>query len=99
MVADLLSQCEHGKDSQSILITNSEKLILEVVSECNRQVQLLSRKKSLESSLSNSCAILVQDIDDAIILSNAYGPEHLILQTECWKECISSIMNAGSVFC
>ncbi len=99
VAADLLSQCEHGKDSQSVLISNCQNKIIEILYECQTQLQNLPRKEIAKKSLQNSFAILVDSIDEAIHISNKYAPEHLILQIQSWKQYISKIINAGSVFC
>ena len=96
--ADLLSQAEHGVDSQAMLITTSEKLMKEVEYEVQRQLALLTRWKIAEKSLANSKLILVRDMDEAIALTNEYAPEHLIIETKDYMELAERIVNAGSVF-
>lgn len=98
VAADLLSQAEHGVDSQAVLITTSERLIEQVTGEVERQLAVLPRKEIAEKSLSNSKLILVKDMQEAIELTNAYAPEHLIVQTEDYPEVAAQIVNAGSVF-
>lgn len=98
VAADLLSQAEHGVDSQAMLITTSERLIEQVTEEVERQLAVLPRKEIAEKSLSNSKLILVKDMQKAIELTNAYAPEHLIVQTEDYPEVAAQIVNAGSVF-
>lgn len=98
VAADLLSQAEHGVDSQAMLITTSEGLIEQVTGEVERQLAVLPRKEIAEKSLSNSKLILVKDMQEAIELTNAYAPEHLIVQTEDYPEVAAQIVNAGSVF-
>ena len=87
VAADLLSQAEHGIDSQAILITTSEKLQTEVMEEVERQLAELPRREIAAKSLENSKLILVKDLDEALELTNAYAPEHLIIETErtIWK--------------
>lgn len=98
VAADLLSQAEHGVDSQAILVTTSEKLMKEVEYEVQRQLALLSRWEIAEKSLTNSKLILVRDMDEAIALTNEYAPEHLIIETKDYAEQAERIVNAGSVF-
>ena len=80
VASDLLSQAEHGVDSQSILITTSEQLINAVQEEVEKQLAVLPRKEITEKSLSHSKLILVNTIDEAIDMSNEYAPEHLIIE-------------------
>ncbi len=98
VAADLLSQAEHGVDSQSILITTSEELQLAVEAEVHRQLQLLPRKEIAEKSLANSKLIVVKSMEDAIALTNEYAPEHLIIETTDYLQIADRIVNAGSVF-
>ena len=98
VAADLLSQAEHGIDSQVFLITTSFKVIDDVQKEVGRQLDLLSRKEIAQKTLENSKLVLVSSIREAIDLSNAYAPEHLIIQTEDYEKVASKIINAGSVF-
>ena len=98
VAADLLSQAEHGIDSQVLLITTSEQVLLDVQAEVNRQLELLPRKTIAEKALENSTLVLVKDLDEAIGLSNAYAPEHLILQTRNFEKLAAKVVNAGSVF-
>ena len=98
VAADLLSQAEHGVDSQVLLITNSEQVILDVQAEVNRQLDLLPRKEIAQQALDNSRLVLVKDLNEAIELSNAYAPEHLILQTANYEKLAAKVVNAGSVF-
>ena len=98
VAADLLSQAEHGVDSQAVLITTSEKLQTEVVYEVERQLGYLNRRDIAEKSLANSKLILVKDMDEALELTNAYAPEHLIIETKNYLEVSGRIINAGSVF-
>lgn len=98
VAADLLSQAEHGVDSQAMLITTSERLMEEVAAEVERQLAVLPRKEIAEKSLTNSKLILVKDMQEAIELTNAYAPEHLIIETENYLAIAEKIVNAGSVF-
>ncbi len=98
IAADLLSQAEHGVDSQAVLITTSEKLQTEVVYEVERQLGYLTRRDIAEKSLANSKLILVKDMEEALELTNAYAPEHLIIETKDYMEVAGQIVNAGSVF-
>ena len=98
VAADLLSQAEHGVDSQAMLITTSEKLQTEVMAEVERQLAELPRREIASRSLENSKLILVRNIDEALELTNAYAPEHLIVETENYMEVAERVTNAGSVF-
>ena len=98
VASDLLSQAEHGVDSQSILITTSEELINAVQEEVEKQLSVLPRKEITEKSLSHSKLILVSSIDEAIEMSNEYAPEHLIIETKDYMHVAERIVNAGSVF-
>ncbi len=98
VASDLLSQAEHGADSQAILITTSEALLEKVQSEVERQLAVLPRKALTEQSLKSSKLILVKDMDEAIDMVNEYAPEHLIIETRDYVETGERIINAGSVF-
>ena len=98
VAADLLSQAEHGVDSQAVLITTSEKLQDDVMKEVERQLAELPRREIAEKSLANSKLILVKDMDEALELTNEYAPEHLIVETENYREIAERVINAGSVF-
>lgn len=98
VAADLLSQAEHGVDSQAILITTSERLQAAVVEEVERQLAELPRHEIAEKSLANSKLILVNDMDEAVELTNEYAPEHLIVETSDYMEVAERVVNAGSVF-
>ena len=98
VAADLLSQAEHGVDSQSMLITTSEQLQTEVMAEVERQLAKLPRREIAAKSLENSKLILVKDLDEALELTNAYAPEHLIIETENYMEVAERVTHAGSVF-
>lgn len=98
IASDLLSQAEHGVDSQSLLVTTSESLIEKVSKEVNKQLSKLPRKEIASKSLENSKLILVGNMAEAIELTNEYAPEHLIIQTKDYMDVASKIVNAGSVF-
>ena len=96
--ADLLSQAEHGIDSQVLLITTSENKLEEIHQEVDKQLEQLPRKELASKALENSSYVLVNTVDEAITLSNAYAPEHLILQVENYEQLAEKVVNAGSVF-
>lgn len=98
VAADLLSQAEHGVDSQAMLITTSAELIEKVKAEVDSQLAKLPRREIAGKSLENSKLILVRDMDEAVIMTNDYAPEHLIIETENYMEVAERIVNAGSVF-
>lgn len=98
VAADLLSQAEHGADSQALLVTTSPDLCRAVRLEVERQLALLPRKEIAARSLEHSKLILVRDMDEAIALTNAYAPEHLIIQTADYALVGEQVRNAGSVF-
>ena len=98
VAADLLSQAEHGLDSQVVLITTSEKLLDEVEYEVQHQLSRLPRWQIAEKSLENSKLILVKDMDEAIEMTNEYAPEHLIIETKDYMDLAEKVVNAGSVF-
>ncbi len=98
VAADLLSQAEHGVDSQVFLITTSNKLIDDVQKEVSRQLRALPRKEIAQKALENSVIVLSSDIHEAVALSNTYAPEHLVIQTEDYEKVASMVVNAGSVF-
>ncbi|MBR4533165.1 MAG: histidinol dehydrogenase [Bacteroidaceae bacterium] len=98
VAADLLSQAEHGVDSQVLLITTSESLLSGVQEEVVRQVQLLPRHEIAAKALENSRLVLVASADEALALSNLYAPEHLIIETAEAEELAARVVNAGSVF-
>ena len=98
VAADLLSQAEHGIDSQVVLITTSEKMLEAVGQEVARQLELLPRCEIARKALANSMMILVGDTYEAISLSNVYAPEHLILCTSDYETLADKVINAGSVF-
>ena len=98
VAADLLSQAEHGVDSQVVLITTSEKLMEEVEYEVQHQLSRLPRWEIAEKALANSKLILVKDMEEAIAMTNEYAPEHLIIETKDYMELAEKVVNAGSVF-
>lgn len=98
VAADLLSQAEHGVDSQAVLVTTSKQLIGKVMKEVERQLERLPRKEIAACSLENSKLILVNNMDEALELTNAYAPEHLIVETKNYQEVAERVVNAGSVF-
>lgn len=98
VAADLLSQAEHGFDSQVILITTSEKTLAEVQAEVAAQLERLPRKDMAATSLDNSKFVLVSNKEEAMALCNTYAPEHLILATSDYAELSEKVVNAGSVF-
>ncbi|MBR2035905.1 MAG: histidinol dehydrogenase [Prevotella sp.] len=98
IAADLLSQAEHGIDSQVFLITTSEEMIDKVMVEVDKQLNELPREEIAAKALDNSKMVLVKDISEAIDLCNTYAPEHLIIQTDNYYEVAERIVNAGSVF-
>ena len=98
VAADLLSQAEHGVDSQVVLVTTSEKFLGEVEYEVQHQLSRLPRWQIAEKSLENSKLILVKDMDEAIEMANEYAPEHLIIETKDYMDLAEKVVNAGSVF-
>jgi histidinol dehydrogenase len=98
VASDLLSQAEHGVDSQAVLITASEALAEKVMAEVEAQCAALPRREIAEKSLVNSKIIIVKDLNEVIDVTNEYAPEHLIISTENYLEIAERITNAGSVF-
>ncbi|MEP6786879.1 MAG: histidinol dehydrogenase [Acidobacteriota bacterium] len=98
VAADLLSQAEHGPDSQVILVSTSEAVIEETLSAVERQIELLPRKVIAAAAIQNSTAILVNSIDEGVEILNDYAPEHLIIATDAAETIAERIVNAGSVF-
>ena len=98
VAADLLSQAEHGIDSQVILIVTSEEKSKEVTDEIELQLEILPRRYIAAKTLENSKIIIVHDTDEAIKLSNVYAPEHLIINTVDYEQLAERVVNAGSVF-
>lgn len=98
VASDLLSQAEHGPDSQVLLVSTDEALIDKVREETLRQIETLPRKEIAEKALANSKLILVKDMDEAMALTNRYAPEHLIIETSDYMAAAGKVVNAGSVF-
>jgi histidinol dehydrogenase len=98
IAADLLSQAEHGADSQVILLCNCERIIEKTQQALTEQLAKLSRKDTAEQALANSSLILVDSVEQAFAVSAEYGPEHLILQLADAQPYLSLVKNAGSVF-
>ena len=98
VAADLLSQAEHGIDSQVIFITTSEDMLVSVMKETEKQLAVLPRRDIAEKSLQNSQYVLVGSKEEAMALSNTYAPEHLIIATEDYEQLADKVINAGSVF-
>jgi histidinol dehydrogenase len=98
IAADLLSQAEHGPDSQVVLVTNDHSLIEKVVQELTSQLNELPRQTIAEKALANSQAVVLDRVEDMIDLINGYAPEHLIIAMENYLEVAEKITNAGSVF-
>ncbi|MDR6566962.1 histidinol dehydrogenase [Chitinophaga ginsengisegetis] len=98
VAADLLSQAEHGPDSQVVLVTTSEKVLTNVTNALNAQLDALPRKGIATAALENSKMILVKDMDTAIEMLNTYAPEHLILACEGAENLADKVTDAGSVF-
>ncbi len=98
VAADLLSQAEHGVDSQVILVSTSEAVVDKVIQEVVNQLSELPRKEMAAKSLLNSRAIVVDSMDTAMEMMNAYAPEHLILEVKDFESLIPKVVNAGSVF-
>ena len=98
VAADLLSQAEHGPDSQVVLVSTSETVINETLAEVDRQIELLPRKTTAAAAIQNSTAILVSTIDEGVEILNDYAPEHLIIATDNAETVAEQIVNAGSVF-
>jgi len=98
VAADLLSQAEHGVDSQSILITVSEKMVEPVLEQIELQVEQLPRKEFARRALENSKIIVIKTLEEAVEMTNEYAPEHLIISTRYYMGVAANITNAGSVF-
>ncbi|RXR28703.1 histidinol dehydrogenase [Flavobacterium piscinae] len=98
VASDLLSQAEHGTDSQVILVSNSQKIIDEVENEIENQIQVLPRKEIAQKAIENSKLILIKKENDALAFINEYAPEHLIICSKNETFFIDGIQNAGSVF-
>ncbi|WP_158769244.1 histidinol dehydrogenase [Paraglaciecola sp. L1A13] len=98
VASDLLSQAEHGADSQAILVSDSQALIQATELEVERQLATLSRQETARKAMSHSRYILTDSLDSAIDVSNQYAPEHLIIQVEQARACLPKLRNAGSIF-
>ena len=98
VAADLLSQAEHGIDSQVLLVCKSEETAKRVEEEVERQLALLPRKDIAAQALEHSKAIVVHDDNEMMDITNCYAPEHLIIETANYKELAQKVVNAGSVF-
>ncbi|GAB3813771.1 histidinol dehydrogenase [Pontibacter rugosus] len=98
VAADLLSQAEHGADSQVVLLTTSENVLQKVEQELQAQLEVLPRKEFAAKALSNSLGVVLQSLDEMLDFSNLYAPEHLILSVSNFEEFLDGITNAGSVF-
>jgi len=98
VAADLLSQAEHGADSQVILVAVNEQIIKKVILEIHRQLPSISRKEIIEKSFLNRRFIVMKNVDDAFNFLNKYAPEHLIIASDNAEELSKKVINAGSVF-
>lgn len=98
VAADLLSQAEHGADSQVVLLTTSEEVLQEVEQELQAQLEVLPRKEFAAKALDKSVGIVLASADEMLAFSNLYAPEHLILSVADFEELLDGITNAGSVF-
>jgi histidinol dehydrogenase len=98
IVADLLSQTEHGKNSQVFLVTNSENLAVQVINKLKDVLLKFKNFEIMKKSLKKSYIIVTNSLEECVKISNQYAPEHLIIQTENYKELFKGILNAGSVF-
>ncbi|WP_129714533.1 histidinol dehydrogenase [Pedobacter sp. SYP-B3415] len=98
LASDLLAQAEHGPDSQSILVATSSQILEETKIQLSLQLALLPRKDVAAKALANSYMVLVESLEEGMIFSNHYAPEHLILATDRFERVIPMIVNAGSVF-
>lgn len=98
VAADLLSQAEHGKDSQAILVSNSRTLIEQVIQQVDAQLEQLSRNKIATAAMQHGRYILTSDFAQAVDVSNQYAPEHLIIQAENARQWLGRIKHAGSIF-
>lgn len=98
VASDLLSQAEHGVDSQVILVTTSSELLQRVQQEVARQLERLPRKQIASKSLESSRLVLVKDMEEAVAMVNEYAPEHLIVETKDYMQIADRVVNAGSVF-
>ncbi len=98
VASDILAQCEHGNDSQAVLLCNCPNTINDVIREIERQIQQLPRAEFARQSLSNSYSVLCEELSEAVDFSNLYAPEHLILSMDSASQFVEKITNAGSIF-
>lgn len=98
VAADLLSQAEHGADSQVVLVSTNRGMVDKVEKELALQLETLPRKEIAEKALAHSVSILVKDMEEAIEITNSYAPEHLVLAVKNYREVANKITHAGSVF-
>lgn len=98
LAADLLSQAEHGEDSQVVLVASHKAIIENVIKEIEKQLQKLPRKSIAEAALKNSLAVVIKDKEVSIDFINQYAPEHLIINSSNCDELSEKILNAGSIF-
>ena len=98
VASDLLSQAEHGADSQVILVCLSKEFAQGASDEVSRQLENLPRKELASKSIANSKIIIAKNLDEALLISNLYAPEHLIIQTQNPRELLDKVKHAGSVF-
>lgn len=98
VASDLLSQAEHGADSQVILVCLSKEFAQSASDEVSRQLENLPRKELASKSIANSKIIIAKDLDEALLISNLYAPEHLIIQTQNPRKLLDKVKHAGSVF-
>jgi histidinol dehydrogenase len=94
----MLSQAEHGADSQAMLVTTCPTMAERVVAEIEQQIEALPRKELAEQSLQHSRIVVLKSTNEAIEFTNTYAPEHLIIETRNYKDVAEQIVNAGSVF-
>ncbi len=99
IASDLLSQAEHGVDSQAVLVTTSEEVARKTLLEIEKQLLSLPRSEVAKKSLESSFIVVCETREEAVEISNEYAPEHLILHTKDWEDLLPRIVNAGSVFC
>ncbi|WP_017024763.1 histidinol dehydrogenase, partial [Vibrio rumoiensis] len=98
VAADLLSQAEHGPDSQVVLLTPSPLIADQVADAVQKQLKQLSRSDIAEKALGSSVIVITESLTQCVTISNAYGPEHLIVQTKNSRELLPLLDNAGSIF-
>lgn len=98
IASDLLSQAEHGVDSQAVLVTTSQNIIQETAAEVSKQLEALPRKEIAKQAIANSILLYVPTLEEAMDLINEYGPEHFIVMSSDEDKVVQKIKNAGSVF-